>query len=161
MDDPEEPPAETESDDAPTAPRPSGSSSLLGLLLGATPAYAQDVPDPGVSNPAIRAIIDSRAQRAGAINKFKSQGVIGESKDALLVTRDLDSISDLKQRADVQKLVKAENADRERMFKEMANAENVDASQIPRIRETYAATLRDRARPGDWIQLPSGDWKQK
>ena len=38
---------------------------------------------------------------------------------------------------------------------------NVDLSQIPKIQQTYAATLRDNARPGDWIQTPDGAWKQK
>ena len=138
-----------------------GRASTLSLLLGATPAYAQSVPDPGVSNPAIRAIIDARAARVQQINDFKSRGLIGESNQALLEARSLDSISDLRQRAALQKLVKDENADRERLYKEVAAAEGVDLAQLPRIRQTYAETLRNNARPGDWIQLPGGQWKQK
>jgi uncharacterized protein YdbL (DUF1318 family) len=138
-----------------------GRTSALSLLLGATPAYAQSVPDPGVSNPAIRAIIDARAARVQQINDFKSRGLIGESNQALLEARSLDSISDLRQRAALQKLVKDENADRERLYKEVAAAEGVDLAQLPRIRKTYAETLRNNARPGDWIQLPGGQWKQK
>jgi uncharacterized protein YdbL (DUF1318 family) len=138
-----------------------GRTSALSLLLGATPAYAQSVPDPGVSNPAIRAIIDARAARVQQINDFKSRGLIGESNQALLEARSLDSISDLRQRAALQKLVKDENADRERLYKEVAAAEGVDLAQLPRIRQTYAETLRNNARPGDWIQLPGGQWKQK
>ena len=138
-----------------------GQASALNLLLGATPAYAQSVPDPGVSNPAIRAIINARAARVQQINDFKSRGLIGESNQALLEARSLDSISDLRQRAALQKLVKDENADRERLYKEVAAAEGVDLAQLPRIRKTYAETLRNNARPGDWIQLPGGQWKQK
>ncbi len=138
-----------------------GRASALSLLLGATPAYAQSVPDPGVSNPAIRAIIDARAARVQQINDFKSRGLIGESNQALLEARSLDSISDLRQRAALQKLVKDENADRERLYKEVAAAEGVDLAQLPRIRQTYAETLRNNARSGDWIQLPGGQWKQK
>ncbi len=138
-----------------------GRASVLSLLLGATPAYAQSVPDPGVSNPAIRAIIDARAARVQQINDFKSRGLIGESNQALLEARSLDSISDLRERAALQKLVKDENADRERLYKEVAAAEGVDLAQLPRIRQTYAETLRNNARPGDWIQLPGGQWKQK
>jgi uncharacterized protein YdbL (DUF1318 family) len=136
-------------------------ASLLDTLFGVTPAYADDVPVPEVSNPAIRKIIEARAQRVGPIDRFKAQGVIGESNRGLLETRALDKLDDLRRRADVQKLVRAENADREKLFEEIAAAKNVDRSQIPRIRETYAATLRDNARPGDWIQLPSGEWRQK
>jgi uncharacterized protein YdbL (DUF1318 family) len=133
------------------------------LSLGATTAYAaQDqVAAPEITNPAIRKIIDSRAARLDAINALKAKGVVGESNQALLVIRNLDAIQGLKERADAQKLVKDENADREQLFKEIAAAKNVDLKQLPQIRATYAATLRENAHPGDWIQLPDGSWVQK
>jgi len=138
-----------------------GSASLLDLVLGATPAFAQEVAAPEVSSPAIRKIIESRAARVAQLDAFKTQGVIGESNRALLEPRSLDKLADLKARAQVQQLVKAENADRDALFKEIAAAKNVDLAQLPKIQETYAATLRDNARPGDWIQTPDGAWKQK
>lgn len=135
---------------------------LLDLVLGATPAYAAgDVPDPGVSNPAIRKIIESRAARAEALDTFKTQGAIGENNQALVEIVALDAIADLRQRAEVQRLVKAENADREQLFREIAAAQDVDLSQLQRIRETYAETLRANARPGHKIQMPDGSWKTK
>lgn len=138
------------------------SSSLLDLLLGVQPVHAAEgVAAPEVSNPAIREIIDERARRVGAINGYKSRGVIGENNVGLLEIRQLDALSDLRERADAQKLVREENADRERLFKEIAAAKNVDLSQLPKIRQTYAGTLRDHARPGDWIQLADGSWRQK
>lgn len=141
------------------------SESLLSyiLSLGATTAYAaQDqVAAPEITNPAIRKIIDSRAARLDAVNALKAEGVIGESNQALLVIRNLDAIQGLKERADAQKLVKDENADREQLFKEIAAAKKVDLAQLPQIQTTYAATLRENAHPGDWIQLPDGSWVQK
>jgi len=150
----------------PVAPSDGGASeSLLSYILsfGATTAYAaQDqVAAPEITNPAIRKIIDSRAARLDAINALKAKGVVGESNQALLVIRNLDAIQGLKERADAQKLVKDENADREQLFKEIAAAKNVDLAQLPQIRATYAATLRENAHPGDWIQLPDGSWVQK
>jgi len=137
-------------------------AGLFDLLLGVTPAYAADeVSRPEITNPAIRRIIDSRASRLPGIRAWKNKGVIGEGKDALLVPRNLQSIKDLRQRAEVQRLIKDENRDREELFREIATAKNVDLSQLPRIKETYAATLRADARPGDWIQMPDGAWKQK
>ena len=136
-------------------------SSLLETLLGFQPAYAQDVATPEVSNPGIRKIIDSRARRVSAINQYKSSGVLGENNRALLEIRQLDAISDLRERADAQKLVREENADRERMYEEIAVEKNIDRSQLPRIRENYAARLRENARSGDWIQRPDGRWQQK
>jgi uncharacterized protein YdbL (DUF1318 family) len=135
---------------------------LLDLVLGTTPAYAAgEVPDPGVSNPAIRKIIESRAARAAALETFKSQGAIGENNQALVEIVALDAVADLRKRAEVQRLVKAENADREQLYREIAAAQDVDLSQLPRIRETYADTLRDNARPGHKIQMPDGSWKTK
>lgn len=146
----------------------SGPASLESLVscilsLGATTAYAaeDEVAAPEITNPAIRKIIDSRATRLAAINDLKTKGVIGEGNQALVVVRNLDAIQGLKQRADAQKVVKDENLDREQLFKEIAAAKNVDLAQLPQIRATYAETLREKARPGDWIQLPDGSWAQK
>ena len=149
----------------PPAQKPSEppSAGVLDSLLGVSAAYAgtDAVGTPDVTSPAIRKIIQSRAARVDALNLFKSSGVVGENKQALVEIRNLEGISDLKVRAEVQRLVKAENADREELFREMAVAKKVDPSQIPKIRETYAATLRELARLGDWIQTPDGTWKKK
>ena len=61
----------------------------------------------------------------------------------------------------MKRLLRAENADREQLFKEIAAAQNVDLSQLPQIQKTYAETLRETARPGDWLQLEDGSWQQK
>lgn len=131
-------------------------------LLGPGEVYAQGdaVAAPEISNPAIRKIIQSRSQRLAALNGHKSSGVLGENNEALVEVRSLDNLP-LKERAAVQKLVKAENADRERMFKEIAAATGTDLSQLPQIRATYATTLRESARAGDWVQGPDGAWSQK
>jgi uncharacterized protein len=136
-------------------------AALWQNVLATTPVHADEVPDPGVSNPAIRKIIESRRARVQAIRNFKSQGVLGENNRALLEARQLDALSDLQQRAEAQRLVKAENADREQLFREIAAAQNVDAGQVERIQTTYAETLRANAQPGDWIQMPDGAWRQK
>lgn len=129
-------------------------------LLPAGEAYAQDVADPGISNPAIRRIIESRAARVGEMTRFKTGGAIGENNQALLEARDLNSLP-LQDRAAAQRLIKAENDDREQMFKEIAAATGAELSTLPQIRTTYAETLRQKAKPGEWIQQPSGEWKQK
>lgn len=141
----------------PQSRRPRG---LLDELFGV--AYAQgSVPEAEATSPAIRRIIESRSARLAELNRYKAQGVIGENRKGLVEVRALESLPDLKARADVQRLVRAENADREELYKEIAAAKNVDLSQLDRIRETYAQTLRANARPGDWIQLDDGSWKQK
>lgn len=131
-------------------------------LLPAPEVHAQGetVAAPEISNPAIRQIINSRSTRVQEISRHKGSGVLGESNKALLEVRNLDALA-LRERAAVQKLVREENADRERMFKEIAAATGTDLSQLPQIQATYAETLRAKARKGDWIQLPNGQWQQK
>jgi len=159
--DDETPPPPTEGEATAPGVKRSASTGPLDFLLGVSVVEAQSVPEPEVTNPAIRKIIDSRAARLGEINKYKSKGVIGENNQGLLEARNLDSISDLRERADVQKLIRAENSDREQLYKEIAAVKNIDLSQLDKIRATYAETLRANARPGDWIQMPDGSWKQK
>jgi uncharacterized protein len=152
---------------APLEPNPTpaaGSGPLAALLsLGASVAWAgeDEVAPPEVSNPAIRSIIGSRAARLESLNGWKRQGVVGENNQALVEVRNLDAVPGLKERADVQRLVRDENADREQLFREIAAAKNVDLSQLPRIQATYAETLRSTAHPGDWLQQPDGAWMQK
>ena len=136
-------------------------SALLALMLPAALQGGQSgVPAPEVTNPAIRKIIDSRAERLPAINRLKSAGVVGESTRALLEIRNLQRLDDLRARAEAQRLVREENEDREALFKEIARAKGVDFEQLPLIRETYAETMRQYARPGDLIQLPDGTWER-
>ncbi len=132
----------------------------FGLVTAAWAAEA-DVPAPEVTNPAIRKIIESRAQRVETLNRYKGMGVLGENNKALLEVRSLDALADLRQRAEAQRLVKEENDDRNRLFTEIAAAQGVDLSQLPRIQETYAETLRQKASSGDWIQRVDGSWVQK
>ena len=154
--------AEGQTTPAPPAEKPPGGSvGLFDALLGATPAYADQVAAPEVTSPAIRKIIDSRAARLADLTAYKGKGVIGENNQGLVEARDLDTLADLKSRAEVQRLVKAENADREELYKEVAAAKGVDLAQLPKIRETYAATLRDNAKVGEWIQGQDGAWKKK
>lgn len=136
-------------------------AGLLAAAVFTTPVHAQAVADPGITNPAIRKLIESRSARVEELNRYKASGVLGESNAALVEIRDLDVVGDLKERAAVQRLVKAENADREKLFREIAAAQGVDLGQLPRIQATYAETIRAMAAPGDWVQSADGEWKRK
>ena len=137
--------------------------TVVGTLIDLTAADAQaqsGVAAPEITNPAIRKIVQSRASRVQQLDRFKSTGVLGENNKALVEVRSLDSL-ELRQRAAVQKLVREENADRDRMFREIAAATSADLAQLPQIQSTYAETLRRNAKAGEWIQMPDGQWKQK
>ncbi|HUP25564.1 MAG TPA: DUF1318 domain-containing protein [Thermoanaerobaculia bacterium] len=136
-----------------------GLGGLAGVLAIQSPG--QGVPEPAVMTPAIRKIVASRRTRHPELERWKAQGVVGENNRALAEARDLQQVADLRQRAEVQRLLREENADREQLFREIAAAEGVDLSQLPRIQQTYADTMRRVALPGQWVQMPDGSWVRK
>ncbi len=122
-------------------------------------AHAQEA-DINVSNPAIRALKDSIKNRSNSIKPFMDRGNVGISRDGLLTVRTTDGLS-LKERADVQQLVDAENRDREALYVEIAKANNIARESVPRIKTIFAKSWRDQAQPGWWIQDEQGNWKKK
>jgi len=122
-------------------------------------AQAQEA-DINVSNPAIRALKDSIKQRAGAIKPFMDRGNIGIGQDGLLTIRTADGLN-LKERAEAQQLVEAENRDREALYAEIAKANGIPKENIPRIKAIFAKSWIEQAQSGWWIQDGSGNWRRK
>jgi uncharacterized protein YdbL (DUF1318 family) len=122
-------------------------------------AQAQEA-DINVSNPAIRALKDSIKQRAGVIKPFMDRGNIGIGQDGLLTIRTTDGLN-LKERAEAQQLVEAENRDREALYAEIAKANGIPKENIPRIKAIFAKSWIEQAQSGWWIQDGSGNWRRK
>jgi len=122
-------------------------------------AFAQEA-DINVSNPAIRALKDSIKNRSGSIKPFMDRGNVGISRDGLLVVRTTDGLN-LKERAEAQQLVEAENRDREALYLEIAKANNFAKDAVPKIKRIFANSWTDQAQPGWWIQDAQGGWKKK
>ena len=122
-------------------------------------AQAQEA-DINVSNPAIRALKDSIKQRAGVIKPFMDRGNIGIGQDGLLTIRTTDGLN-LKERAEAQQLVEAENRDREALYAEIAKANGIPKENVPRIKTIFAKSWIEQAQAGWWIQDGSGNWRRK
>jgi uncharacterized protein YdbL (DUF1318 family) len=125
----------------------------------ASVAHAQET-DINVSNPAIRALKDSIKNRSGSIKPYMDRGSIGISRDGLLTIRGTEGL-DLKQRAEVQQLVDAENRDREALYLEIAKANNISRESVPKIKAIFAKSWIEQAQPGWWIQDAQDNWKKK
>lgn len=134
-------------------PKPARSWSLV------RPVYAQEA-DINVSNPAIRSLRASIKNRSGSIMPYMDRGNVGINRDGLLEIRTTDGLS-LKERAEVQQLIAAENRDREALYAEIAKANNFTANAVPKIKRIFARSWIDQARPGWWIQEQDGSWKKK
>jgi len=122
-------------------------------------AQAQEA-DINVSNPAIRALKDSIKQRSNAIKPYMDRGNIGIGQDGLLAIRSTDGLN-LKERAEAQQLVEAENRDRESLYAEIAKANGIPKENIPKIKSIFAKSWTEQAQPGWWIQDSQGNWKKK
>ena len=122
-------------------------------------AFAQEA-DINISNPAIRALKDSIKNRSGSIKPFMDRGNVGLTKEGLLTVRTTDGLS-LKERAEVQQLVDAENRDRESLYLEIAKANNFPLESVAKIRSIFARSWAEQAQSGWWIQDAQGNWQKK
>jgi uncharacterized protein YdbL (DUF1318 family) len=136
--------------------RPGAALAMLSLV---SDAHAQEA-DINVSNPAIRSLKDSIKNRSGLLKPYMDRGNVGIARDGLLTVRSTDGLS-LKERAEVQQLVDAENRDREALYAEIAKANNIAKDAVPKIKAIFAKSWVEQARPGWYIQDARGSWSKK
>jgi uncharacterized protein YdbL (DUF1318 family) len=127
--------------------------------LGPTEASAAAV-DVNVSTPAIRTLRASMASRFPQLQPLYGKGAIGETNTGLLAIRDTGALS-LKEKADVNRLVGQENADRQALYAEIIRANNLDMSRLAEVQKLFANSWRDKSSPGWWIQSDNGEWAKK
>lgn len=130
--------------------------ALLGLVLVA------GVFSPGVlaaekysikqMTPEVKSALDARRGRYGQLQALKEQGKVGENNSGYVT-----AFSD---ESGVRGLVNAENADRRTIYRTIAEQNNLTGA-MNTIEKVFAQTQRDKARPGDKIQLENGNWVNK
>jgi uncharacterized protein YdbL (DUF1318 family) len=128
------------------------------VRLGPTEAHAQV--DLNVSTPAIRALKTSIANRFPQLEPLYNKSAVGETSNGLIAIRDPSALS-LKEKADLNRLVEQENADRQALYAEIIRANNLDAGKLGEVQRLFANSWRDKSRPGWWIQQDSGQWVKK
>ncbi len=139
------------------APSGGPSADVLDLLI---PAAQAATPDLRIHTPAIDAI-QTRMQKRfrDILGPLLDDGVIGFTQDGLVQVRSLQA-APLSLRAQVASAVAAENADRNRLYAEIAEA-NGHPEWVSRIRETFAQLWISRAHAGWYYRDSSGAWKRK
>jgi uncharacterized protein YdbL (DUF1318 family) len=121
-------------------------------------AYAQE--EERVSTPKIRALKQSLKEKEPLLQPLFEKGNIGEANDGFIQIRSEDDLS-LKEKADVRRLTKEVNNDRENLYAEVAKALNIEESQIPRIQKIFAKSWIENSRQGWWVQNDDGEWIRK
>lgn len=132
---------------------------LMDAALNAvvSPALADDA-NLAIDSAEIRQLRAAMETRFAGLQPLYAAGYIGIRSDGLLAVRDGNSVP-LKDRNQVNKLVAAENADRQSLYRAIANA-NGHPEWAEQIKSTFAGRWLSNAQPGWWYQS-SGSWKQK
>jgi len=120
-----------------------------------SPAHAEA--NLSVDSADIRRIQASMHNRFPDLKSFYNKGVIGIKSDGLLTSK--GNIS-LKDRNKVNKLIKAENKDRNNLYQAIAKANN-HPEWAGQINSTFAKRWISNAQSGWWYQTSKGSWKQK
>jgi uncharacterized protein YdbL (DUF1318 family) len=131
-------------------------TNVLDLLV--PPAHAQSAPDFDIDTPEIRAITKRMNQRFKQMRPFYQSGAVGLTADGLVELRDRNAVP-LAERNQARQLVEAENADRNALYKAIADA-NGHSEWEPDIRRTFAQRWIARAESG-WYYRTGGGWQQK
>ncbi len=95
------------------------------------------------------------------IHQLKSAGIVGENNTGGLTLLSRDKIKQ-GEKAFVENLIREENEDRAVLMRRIIETnEKLTEQDLPKIRKTFAALNRDKARQGDLIQLDNGEWVPK
>ena len=132
--------------------------TFRGIPLFEGEAYARA--DIEVSTPNIRALKNSIKERFESLKPLYEKGIVGETNNGLLSVRAPEGLS-LKEKAEVNKLVKAENSDRENLYSEIAKANELPPDTVSEIKGLFANSWRKNAKKGWWIQEDDGGWVRK
>lgn len=134
---------------------------LMSLMLLSTLLMSQfgmAAADMEVSTPAISAIKNSMQSRHARLAPYYANGAIGLTRDGLIAVKDANAVP-LSERGMLTGLVKEENADRNKLYKEIAQA-NGHPEWEAEIQNTFAGRWIDKAQSGWWVQ-GAGGWIKK
>jgi uncharacterized protein YdbL (DUF1318 family) len=151
----------------PPAPAPSATpkpgSSLERWLgpLGPREASAQasrmDVAQaPKTDSEELRRLTESQNRRLGALQQWLARGCVGENNQGFVEPRPGQGCS-----GEVARLIGDENRDRQAIIETFMRQNNIAATDVARVKASFAKAYRDRAQGGQWIQTDRGEWVKK
>lgn len=96
------------------------------------------------------------------VDELKRLGCLGEANTGLLTGRDCRAASDQAIGSRIERVLKSVNAARQTILRFIATeSPDLTEKDLPRLTKAFTRLRRENARPGEWIQLDSGDWQQK
>ena len=125
---------------------------MLGLSLSGTAlAGSYDIKE---MTPAVNRALENRSAHYETLHQLKSAGEIGESNQGYVQV-----LKNASTRAAA--LAETENADRRIIYKAIVDQNGLGPQGLVEVQKAFAEVQRDKAKPGEFIQVHSGEWMQK
>lgn len=147
---------------APSAPPKPGSRLDRWLApLGPREASAQgsrvDVAQaPKTDSEELRRLTESQNRRLGALQQWLARGCVGENNQGFAEPRPGQGCT-----GEVARLIGEENRDRQAIIETFMRQNHIAATDVARVKASFAKAYRERAQGGQWIQTDRGEWVKK
>ena len=125
---------------------------LLTFTLGNSALAAQNY-DLKEKTPEVQQALSNRKARFAELEGYKTRGLIGEGNSGFVEIIDGQD--------EVGETVAAENRDRKLIYEAIVSQNNLGPAGDAEVKRVFAEVQRGKAKSGDKIQLPSGEWVKK
>lgn len=117
-------------------------------------AHGQEL---NVSNATIRTLKSRIKGNYPLLRQWLMAGVLGENYEGYLTLKNENNLN-LRDKVNVKRLMNQENSNRQALYKAVAGALNVPASEIGRVGRIFAQQWQATVPPGTWIEKEPGKW---
>lgn len=133
---------------------------LLALLLSLSAGATESPVNLDIANPMTVTIHHSMQQRVSRLVRFYEPGVIGLLNNGNLGIRDASRLQKIATRQIVEKLIDADNSDRQALIAAVAVAHN-GRDKVDQFRGLMTRKWAQELKSGWWYQDEQGNWIQK
>jgi len=119
---------------------------MMILVLSATTLWAESYHIKQMT-PEVEAALESRRERYDQLSRLKASGAVGENNRGYVV-----AFSDA-----AAGVVSLENQDRRIIYSTIAQQNNLGGA-LETIEKVFAQVQRDKAQPGEKVQMDNGNW---
>ena len=125
---------------------------LLLMILG--PAAVSFAGSYDIKNmtPEVQQALTNRQQRYDELQRLKAAEEIGENNQGYTEVLKPGSAS---------AIAAAENADRRVIYKTIVQQNGFGPGGLEQVQKAFAEVQHEKARPGDFVQSSSGEWRRK
>ncbi len=125
---------------------------FLLVFLFVVPVFAEGKYDIKQMTPEVQNALNGRRDRFDQLRALKSSGAVGENNRGYAEV--------LKQEGPAGDIVAAENRDRKVIYQTIAEQNGLE-NAISTIESVFAQVQRDKAGPGEQVQMEDGRWVSK